>query len=93
MNYRKRENILWALTGSGIVIQNLDTNVFLILNETQERVWAYIDGTNSMNQLIEYIYKESDNISYEQASRIVEETVKILRVNSLIVGNNHDIVK
>jgi hypothetical protein len=85
---RKNLSVLWAMSDPGIVLQNLNTHTFCELNEIQEKIWAYLDGTHGEQDIIELLTTEFWERSSEDIRIMVETTIELLRENGFIF-NSH----
>lgn len=76
---------MWALTEPGIMIQNLDTNAFLELNEVQERIWSYIDGTHTEEEILSRLQQEFIQESPGDLELLLKKTISNLAQFELII--------
>ncbi|MBS1582076.1 MAG: PqqD family peptide modification chaperone [Bacteroidetes bacterium] len=50
---KKNEAVMWAFTANGIVLHNTARARFIELDEVGERIWSYVDGSHSAEQILE----------------------------------------
>ena len=82
--YKKEKGILWALTEPGIILQKMSTNTFYELNEVEERIWSYVDGSHTQEAILERLKKDFSNLSPDVLSNMLKETTAYLHKNGLI---------
>lgn len=81
---RKKTSILWALTEPGIMIQNLENNHFIELGEVQEKIWSYIDGTHTSDEITEKLRIEFHDQPVHSLQLLVRQTLDYLLESELI---------
>ncbi len=81
---RKNTKLLWALTDNGIVIQHLGTNLFYELGVVEERIWSYVDGTHSEEDILNKIVDEFNSIPRSELFNRFENTMTLLKGENLI---------
>ena len=87
MMLRKNSSILWTFTDAGIIIQNLESNLFMELDDFQEKIWAFIDGTHTENEIVNYLVVTKNKTTFSKRKKIVQQTIRILKKNSFIIEN------
>lgn len=85
--YRKQLFVFWVQTGSGILLQNVNTNNFIELDKIQERIWAYLDGTFSEDNILEVVSNENKDLSKDKLKETIQSTLAILLDYDLITNN------
>lgn len=83
--YQKSKSILWALTDSGIVIQNLNSNTFYELDQFQEKVWSLIDGTHDEAKIISTLATDNSNPATTQLTERIIAELEALKQAQLII--------
>lgn len=83
---KKNLLILWTPTEYGMIIQNLKTNIFFELDEIQENIWAYIDGTNTEEDIIKKLVVRYTDLSPENLTKEVNDLILELTHNDLIIS-------
>lgn len=86
---RKNQSILWALTDMGIIIQHLTSNTFYELDEVQERVWSYVDGTHTREDIIRKVSSDLQVSSPSEVAQKIDSSLDELLQAELILSVEH----
>ena len=84
---KKKSSILWALTEPGIILQDLNNNVFFELDEVQEKIWSYIDGTHTNDDIVIAVSKKFTHLSFSSVRETTTKTIEYLLHNNLVTDN------
>lgn len=57
----KSDSVLWALTADGIVLHNIDRDVFVELRGIQHSIWSYLDGAHTLDCLVEVLQEQAQS--------------------------------
>jgi len=82
--YEKNNHVFWVQIDSGLLLQNVQTNYFIELNAVQGKVWEYLDGTFSEQEIAKKIYTKNNQISLSQIRTEVTATISLLKQFDLI---------
>jgi hypothetical protein len=88
--FKKEKSILWALTDPGIILQKVSTNTFYELNEIEEKIWSYMDGSFTQEAILEQLKKDFKDVGDDELSKILHDTTEYLHTNGLISGLQHE---
>ncbi len=81
---KKNLHILWTFSEPGIMLQHMPTNNFFELNEVQERIWSFVDGTHSREHIITKMIMTYPDMPESEIKQITTTTIDDLLENKLI---------
>lgn len=82
--FRKSHFVFWVQTDEGLILQNVNTNIYIELNHIQEKVWSFLDGTFTAEMIIDKLIHQKIGIPNDEVSEIVQSTIELLIYYDLI---------
>lgn len=84
--YEKNENILWTLTGEGILLHHLESHEYLELSKAERFVWEYLDGAHNVDEILSYLYSNRDSLGLNDIdiSKFGCDFIGMLKTNNFI---------
>ncbi len=84
MKMKKQEKLICRIIDGETLILNPESNAIFSLNKTGTVVWGLLDEFCEVDKIINKVVREY-NVSYENAKKDIDELIKSLLQQSLII--------
>lgn len=83
---KKNEAVMWAFTPNGIVLHNTERAHFLELDELGERIWSYVDGSHSAEEILEMLRATRPELDEGRSREVLRTVLADLEFGAFILS-------